>query len=312
MGQKYNKKGKIYSIKYFLLVLLILILFTNLFPINADALNMEASSWIVKPKEEFYVTVTDNNGTLVQGATVEIQGGMSGETGPNGRVWLTAPSKKGLYLIIAEKGNYVVTNELKVDPGPAFWQESYFPIILGGICLISAILFVFFKEKKSIYERATQISKDNMVQKYTLPSDKTKPTKKQIPTKNISAFNQNNHQNKRNIYENPYYNKPIQSRYEKDSKVEEIRIRRPNKEREVVSVEEKKDVADKVIQDAKMKKRDDNWFQGNDDLKYEINKITGEVDEEQIDKWFEGVENLKQKIDEKVKKDKKKRKEEED
>ena len=44
-------------------------------------------------------------------------------------------------------------------------------------------------------------------------------------------------------------------------------------------------------------------------MRYEIDKLTGEIDEEGVDKWFEGVDDIKKKIDEKMKK--KKQKEEE-
>ena len=48
-------------------------------------------------------------------------------------------------------------------------------------------------------------------------------------------------------------------------------------------------------------------------MRYEIDKLTGEVDEEGLDKWFEGVSDLKVKIDEKIKKkDKKKNGEKEE
>ena len=44
------------------------------------------------------------------------------------------------------------------------------------------------------------------------------------------------------------------------------------------------------------------WFEGTDDIRYEIDKLTGKIDEKHMDKWFEGVDDLKKKIDEKVKK----------
>ena len=49
------------------------------------------------------------------------------------------------------------------------------------------------------------------------------------------------------------------------------------------------------------KKGQHDWFIGHDELKYEIDKITGEIDEDGIDKWYEGKDNIKEKIKEKVK-----------
>ena len=59
-----------------------------------------------------------------------------------------------------------------------------------------------------------------------------------------------------------------------------------------------------------MTKKDYDWFEGDDDARYQIQKATGEVDETGKDKWFEGVGDLKEKIDERVKKKDKKKDEE--
>ena len=97
---------------------------------------------------------------------------------------------------------------------------------------------------------------------------------------------------------------------DEDPKVEEIRISRPRKEKEVVDVETEDDETEKVINKKKLQQRDYDWFEGSDDVQYEIDKLTGEVDEEGLDKWYEGVDGLKEKIDEKVKKKDKKKNEE--
>lgn len=315
MKQKPNKREIINnSLKIFLILLLVSILsFPTVLAQQNQRLTIIRDDWIVEPNEEFTVTVTDEDGSVVSDAKVSIDAGMTGvKTNSNGVAYLTAPSTEGKYSIVARKSGYIsFEGEIKVDSGPAFWETTTFPIILGGICLIGAILFVFFREKKSIYNRAAQISKNNILEKYgkTQQKNKTKnqTQKTHTPPENNLTYNQN----KKNIYQNPYQPKPVRSRNENDSKVEEIRIRRPRKEKKVVSVDDE-DKTEKVIQDAKMKKRDDEWFQGNDEAKYEVGKITGEVDEEKIDKWFEGVDNIKEKIDQKVKKDKKKRKKDEE
>ena len=98
----------------------------------------------------------------------------------------------------------------------------------------------------------------------------------------------------------------IQSQQE--AKVEEIRISKPRKEKEVVPVESQEDETEKVINRKKTQKRDYDWFEGTDDIRYEIDKLTGEIDEEGVDKWYEGAGTLKEKIDEKMKKKDKKKK----
>jgi len=161
-------------------------------------------------------------------------------------------------------------------------RNRYFTIFIGTIILIFAILFVNLRQRLSITSRAKEISKDKLDDKYEseIGLNKTK--------------------------ENPesyYYEKEnIRIKPDNDSKVEEIRITRPYKEKEVVPVESKQDETEKIIDKKRRQKRDYDWFEGTDDLRYEIDKITGEIDEEGIDKWFEGVDHHKDKITKKMKK----------
>ncbi|MEA2055573.1 MAG: hypothetical protein U9O49_01920, partial [Candidatus Thermoplasmatota archaeon] len=98
---------------------------------------------------------------------------------------------------------------------------------------------------------------------------------------------------------------------ERDSKVEEIRISRPRKEKEIVSVTGDKIKEGKKVMPVQSHKSDDgDWFQGTDAIRYEIDKLTGEIDEENLDKWFEGIDDIRVKIDEKIKKKDKKKNEE--
>ena len=88
---------------------------------------------------------------------------------------------------------------------------------------------------------------------------------------------------------------------------------RPKKEKEVVSLKTVEDEIDKVIDKKKSRKQQNNWFIGHDEVKYEIDKLTGEIDEEKLDKWYEGTDNIKEKIKERVThKDKKQREKEND
>jgi hypothetical protein len=101
----------------------------------------------------------------------------------------------------------------------------------------------------------------------------------------------------------------VRVKSDQDSKVEEIRISRSRKQKEIVPVKEKQDETEKIINRKKMQRHNYDWFEGKDNVRYEIDKITGEVDEHGVDKWYEGIEGLREKIDEKVKnKDKKKNK----
>ncbi len=52
----------------------------------------------------------------------------------------------------------------------------------------------------------------------------------------------------------------------------------------------------------KLTKDENDWFKGTDDIRYEIDKLTGKIDENSIDKWFEGYDDIKDKINERIKK----------
>ena len=85
-----------------------------------------------------------------------------------------------------------------------------------------------------------------------------------------------------------------------EPRVEEIRIHTSGKKKETACLStECEEQPRKAISP---KSRDSEWFKGTDDIKYKIDKITGEIDENGADKWFEGVDNIKSKIDEKVSK----------
>ena len=262
---------------------------------------------IIEANKEFSVIVR-YNGSVAEDISVYIQNEpTSSTTNKHGVAYLVAPSEPGSWLIIArdESGVYggaEATYPIKIVSEPAFWESPYFPIALAIICLIGAIVFVNLKQKKDIYNRTKELSKEKLMKIQGI-GDRGKPPssnqKKEIRVETKLESSK------------PYEPEPVRAKQTQDAKVEEIRISRPRKKKEVVKVEEKKDETEKVISEKRMKKRDYDWFEGTDDVRYEIGKLTGEIDEEGVDKWFEGVDGLKDKIDEKVKKkDKKKKKDE--
>ena len=255
-------------------------------------------AYTIEAGKQFSILVKDENGNTISGAMVAIQSfGDTRITDDDGRAWLTAPEDKESITIIAEKDGYVKdTISIKVNIEPPWWiafiNSPYFPIAIAIVFLVLAIVFVSHRQKKSIYSRSKEISNDKTIKKYE--SDKK------------IASSQSDE-----LEEKQYYSKDtVRVQPDEDSKVEEIRISRPRKEKEIVPVESEEDETEKVISRKKIQRRDYDWFEGTDDIRYEIDKLTGEIDEEGIDKWYEGVDNLKEKIDEKVKKKDKKKKEE--
>jgi len=303
----YSKINGDHIVILFILVLLLFICIANWTAVSVQGKKLEIymDNTVVHVNEQFSVQVVDNETKKgVEGVAVSIQGPSTylAYSNRNGNAFLTAPSEPGECLIVATMEGYDGKGELviKVIPSPAFWESPFFPIIVATICLISAIVYVSIRQKKDIYKRTKEISKEKLMKiqentgKITSSrSDKKKETR--LETK---------------FETKPYEPKPIRAKTTKDAKVEEIRISRPRKQKEVIPVETKKDETEKVISEKRVKRRDYDWFEGKDDVRYEIDKLTGEIDEEGIDKWFEGVDDLRNKIDEKMKKKDKKNKEE--
>ncbi len=250
--------------------------------------------YTVDAGNQFAVFVRDENGNVISGVKVAIQSfGATSITDDVGKAWLTAPKDKDSATIIAQKDGYVdyKHTDIKINVPPNWWEtffkSTYFPIFVAFIILLLTILFVNHKQKKSIYNRASQIIEEKTIKKYN------------IDQKNISNSLD---ENKEKLNDYSSLKNSVRIRSDSDPKVEEIRISRPTKEKEIIPVESKEDKTDKVIKRKKMHTHEYDWFEGTDDIRYEIDKLTGKIDEEHLDKWFEGVDHLKKKIDEKVKK----------
>ncbi len=248
--------------------------------------------YVVNAGDRFTVQVLDQNNEPISMVAVGIQN--KGDftdisyTDDEGRAWLTAPKESGIIKIIAQKKGYTQDlTSIEVNIIPHWWNEiinhPFFPILIAIIVLIIIIVIVHFRQKKSVYDRTKKLTEKKSLKKYEETAlEKEKP----VPEPKKDYYSLDN----------------VRVQKNNDTKVEEIRISRPKKEKEVVSVKTIEDEIDKVIQKKKSRKHQHDWFIGHDELKYEIDKLTGEVDEDRLDKWYEGLDNNKEKINEKVKK----------
>jgi len=261
--------------------------------IQNNKLEIIHDDYIVDAGKKFSVQIIDKDGYLISGVEVFIQNSdeTSSLTNEKGYATLKAPDNKENFIIIATKDGYdYATQNFSVNIQPSWWdsiiKNQYFPIFIGAILLISAIIFVNFRQKKSIYSRSKEISDQKTLKKYDLNAEVKIITNKNEETQ-----------------ENQYYSRNIvRSQQGQDVKVEEIRITRPSKEKEIVPIENIEDETDKIINRKKFQKDENKWFEGTDDIRYEIDKLTGEIDENTVDKWFEGFDDIKDKINERVKK----------
>jgi len=256
---------------------------------------------IIESDKDFYVTVTDDTTeeNLISGVTVYIVNhyDQRDTTDSSGRAYFHAPKNKEEITIYATKEGYTKGSiELRVISSESWWkgliENEYFVFSIAILILISVIIFVHFRQKKSIEKRTSEITKEKQMEKYGFKKDADPQSNNNDPNVKSSSIDE-----------------VIRVNSNPESKVEEIRISKPRKEKKVVPIKTEEEKAEKIVSEKKNKMHNYEWFEGKEDVKYEIDKLTGEIDEEGLDKWFEGVDNLKQKIDEKVKKDKNKKKE---
>ncbi|MCJ7572243.1 MAG: hypothetical protein MUO82_10285 [Candidatus Thermoplasmatota archaeon] len=254
-------------------------------------LKIVPQDYIIPAGDFFYVTVYEYNkdGNTVEGANVYISshGDKMEITKKDGKAYFYAPTNREEITIIASKLGYTNGNEtIKIKPQQNIISQiinnKFFLIFLSAIVLIFAILFVHFRQKKNIYIHAKEIANQKTVEKYASESDDS--------------------YEKSRLESNGSIRPPVRVNQDKDSKVEEIRISRPKKEKEIVDIKTKVDDTEKNVNKKKIQRREYEWFEGIDEIRYEIDKLTHEVDEEGKDKWFEGVDDFRKKIDEKIKK----------
>jgi hypothetical protein len=263
-------------------------------------ITLDGSKYTVKTNEKFSVAVKDENDNPISGATVAIQGGIGDveTTNDAGRAWLTAPGDRTEITIKAQKEGYqYATTTVKIDTSPGLieilTQSQYTPIALAVIAVIVAIVLVNLRQRKQIDVRTKEISKEQTLKRYSSHGA--------VVSLQPSAKIENQPVNQHGTTEN------IDVESERGPKVEEIRISRPRKEKEIVPINAEEEKVDEEIPRKVRRRHEYDWFEGTDDIRYEIDKITGKIDEDGVDKWFEGIDDIRAKVDEKIKKKDKKK-----
>ena len=275
----------------------------NITVLNKPQLIITPDSYTVEEKKQFSVVVTDENGKSVAGVIVGIQS-CTGEdyidiTNDNGRAWLITPEGHNEIILIAQKEGYIDGKPilLGVNTNPGFIEliveHPYAPIFIAIVLLILAILFVNFRQKRAIAKIPEEIFKEQPSKKYT-----TSGKNGLMPPHKVIRKPVNHHKSKGNVRIEP----------KRGPKIEEIRINRASKDKKIVSISRESEEKRKTSPRKTTRKHEYDWFEGTHNIRYEIDKITGNIDEEGVDKWFEGMDDIRAKIDEKVKKrDKEKR-----
>jgi hypothetical protein len=261
-------------------------------------LSIVADRGTIEEKKEFQVTVKDQDNKPVEGALVYITidaapiitdlQGMAYAQAPEVEIITTAT------IQVIKSGYLPGSTTIRVEnvEGLIFdLTESKFlqilPILIAILVVIFAIVYVLWRQKRNL----------------TIPhQSKRAGTPDEPQTYQQGKLGQRS-KNEPALF--PGKEKRDVSLSSSASRVEEIRIPVQVKKKETTYLSEEKE-QDEVSEDPK--KEHDEWFKGQDYMRYKLDELTGKIDQKTDGKWFEGERDSKYKVDETLKKSAKKKK----
>ena len=264
-------------------------------------LTIETDRVLVKENTEFQITVTDQDDNPVDSASVYVTEDASPlYTNQQGKALVQAPEIDVLTTTTIQviKSGYLpgsTTIRIENVEGSIFnLTESkflqIFPVLLAILVVIVSILYVFLRQRRG------PAKMPHNTQGKT--PDEPRHHHKEIQQRFKTETAKYHETEKRNI-----------SRSNPESRVEEIRIPVQAKKRET-TILTKENEAEQIPEDET--KHPDEWFKGQDYMRYKIDELTGKIDQNTDGKWFEGEQDTKYKVDEALKKNLKKKKVDED
>lgn len=276
----------------------------------------------VQEDESFSVIVTNSNEKKVPGCLTYLESVSSHSytaiTNEYGIAYLPAPSVKEdtqLTVIAVKDGYAAATTHIRIENTQTTFigdvsteLSDIIPVILAILSVITAIIIVTLRNRHDHYMPEVKIHQTYKQSTYTkAPKTRNQPSK-------IPQYNQSKPHTQTIVQPAIQKNKPpelhakITPSYKKtecrSAHIEEIRIHVKNQEKKPkkISTEDK---IDRLIPRYKEHKYE--WFNGKDDIRYKIDSLTGEINEQQADKWFEGIDEIRSKVDEKLKKNNRKK-----
>ena len=253
---------------------------------------------IIEEKKGFQATVRDQDNKPVEGAFVYV----TSETNPvvtdqQGVAYLFAPDVEMVTtatIQVIKSGYFPGSTNIRVEnvEGFAFnLSESQFlqilPILMAIFVVIFAIIYVFWRQKRTpmISNKTPRIG----------PAD--------VPRTFQQEKQSQQFKNEPAIF--PKKEKRDISISTPPSRVEEIRIPVQRKIKETTILSKEKE-AEGILEHPK--KEQDDWFKGQDYMRYKLDELTGKIDQKTDGKWFEGENDSKNKVDETLHKSFKKKK----
>ncbi|HWR27780.1 MAG TPA: Ig-like domain-containing protein [Candidatus Thermoplasmatota archaeon] len=264
-------------------------------------LTIKTDKVLIDENTEFQVTVTDQDNNPVEDALVYVTEDASPMyTNQQGKALVQAPEIDILTTTTIQviKSGYLpgsTTIRIENVEGSIFnLTESKFlqilPVLLAILVVIVSVLYVFLRQRRA----PTKMPYNSQGKTPDEPRHYHKEKQQRFKTETDTYPKTE----KRNI-----------SRSNSESRVEEIRIPVQAKKRGTTILTEEKE-AEQIPEDEN--KHPDEWFKGQDYMRYKIDELTGKIDQNTDGKWFEGEQDTKYKVDEALKKNLKKKKVEED
>jgi hypothetical protein len=247
------------------------------------------------------VTVTDQDNNPVQDALVYVtEDATPLLTDQQGSVVIQAPETEMVTtatLYVIKSGYLSGSTTIRIEnvqatlfniPESQFFQML--PVLLAVLVVIFSVLYVLIRKRSTAKEPLRSVHRTESEQplsSHTAQRQQFKTESTRYPkavTRDFSASNP-------------------------ESRVEEIRIPVQTKKKETTIItEQKEDV--QISEDET--KHPDEWFKGQEYMRYKIDELTGKIDQKTDGKWFEGEQDTKYKVDETLKKNLKKKKIDED
>jgi hypothetical protein len=256
----------------------------------------------VEEKKEFQVTVTNQSHLPVENALVYLTSESEAvPTNAQGIATVVAPAvdiDSSVTIQVIKSGYQPDSATIRVEHVQGFilaisYDEllQLLPLLVAVLVVIFAIVIVSWRKRKG----KTDLQPHSRIRHaHEPPPDMLeKPYRKTPAESAIYSVN-----GKRDI--------PVTT---SDSRVEEIRIPVQERKKETTYISEEKEPPRTSVNH---KNQQDEWFKGQDYMRYKIDELTGKIDTTTDGKWFEGERDIKYKVDEALKKNVKKKKEEED
>lgn len=250
---------------------------------------------VVEEKQQFQVTVTDQNNEPVQGAFVYVTDDAAPiSTDLQGKAVVSAPETdmfSSATIQVIKSGYLPGSTSIRIESVQGSFFEltepqflQILPILLAILVVILSIIYVLFRQKKNQHTPQQK-------QKEPLSDNPSQSQEKQ------------RFQNKPARY--PETEKRDLSVSTLEPRVEEIRIPVQAKKKETTYLSEENEQKEDP---SEQKKQQDEWFKGQDYMRYKLDELTGKIDQKTDGKWFEGEHDTKNKVDEALKKNLKKKK----